>query len=244
MPKLTSQNPSGYRSPSDLGIPFDSHFIPTSPTVSVHAWVLKSGPDRPTFLFFHGNAGNIGFRLPNAYRMWKLGYNVVMVEYRGYGESPGDPKVNEEGLKRDAEEVLKWCRAEGRWFDGDNMFLFGRSLGGAVAFHLAEYAKREGIGLRGVVVENTFTSISDMVDRVMPIVAPLKGLVLRIGWDSKKIVGKLDVPVLFISGRSDELVPVEQMDELYGLAEGRRCGMRMKLARGGVCKNLGRGPNN
>ena len=62
-----------------------------------------------------------------------------------------------------------------------------RSLGGAVAFHLAAYCESKNINLAGVIVENTFLSIAKMVDTLMPLVAPLKPLVLRIGWDSEKV---------------------------------------------------------
>ena len=136
--------------------------------MQVHAWLLKADTkggsplddDAPaTFVFFHGNAGNIGFRLPNAYRMWKLGYNVLMVEYRGYGDSVGEGTgINEKGLKIDAEGVIDWISSCKR-VNSDKIFLFGRSLGGAVAFHLAEYAQRKNIRVRGVIVENTFTKL-------------------------------------------------------------------------------------
>ena len=69
--------------------------------------------------------------------------------------------------------------------DKSKIFLFGRSLGGAVAFHLAQYCELNSINIAGVVVENTFLSIAKMVDELMPLIAPLKPLVLRIGWNSE-----------------------------------------------------------
>ena len=64
--------------------------IPCADGVSIHAWLLLH-PDslsgrRSTLIFYHGNAGNVGFRLPNADKMFKLGFNVLQVEYRGYGD--------------------------------------------------------------------------------------------------------------------------------------------------------------
>jgi len=157
---------------------------------------------------------NIGLRLPNAARMHaELRANVLLVEYRGYGDSD-DADPTEEGFKKDAEASLRFVRAHPE-INGSKVFLFGRSLGGAVAFHLAGYAQREGMDLAGLVVENTFVSIPRMVDHLMPLVAIFKDLVCRIYWDSGKVVGGLDLPVLYLSGGKDELVPPGQMIELY-----------------------------
>ncbi|KAL7513597.1 hypothetical protein ACHAWX_000776 [Stephanocyclus meneghinianus] len=152
--------------------------------------------------------------------------NIWLIEYRGYGDSDGTP--SEAGLKLDAEGVWDYIIKNDnlQHVDPRKVFVFGRSLGGAVAFHLASYAERKHYSTRGaldtppplpagILVENTFTCISDMVDHLLPIVAPLKGLVLRISWDSFSIVPKLTVPTLFLAGAKDTLVPHEHMERLY-----------------------------
>lgn len=144
--------------------------------------------------------------------MQYLNANVLMVEYRGYGESDGSP--SEAGLKLDAEAALRFILKHPK-IDAANVFLFGRSLGGAVALHLADYAQQQRLPVAGVIVENTFTNIAEMVDHLMPVIAPLKGLVLRIRWDSMSIVPKLNTPVLYLAGASDELVPHDHMIRLY-----------------------------
>jgi abhydrolase domain-containing protein 13 len=174
----------------------------------------SSGPKIPTIVFFHGNAGNIGLRLPNALQMLQyLGANVLLVEYRGYGDSD-DAQINEAGLKLDSEAALQFIRTHPQ-VDPNQIFIFGRSLGGSVAFHLAQYAERKGIPIAGVIVENTFLSIAAMVDTLMPYVAPFKALILRIGWRSELIVPHLTVPILYLAGARDELVPHSHMLELY-----------------------------
>mmetsp|Transcript_119018 Transcript_119018/g.333396 ORF Transcript_119018/g.333396 Transcript_119018/m.333396 type:complete len:385 (+) Transcript_119018:151-1305(+) len=217
IPRRPSQNPRRYRSPSEHGIEFETHKIACSDGVSIHAWLLLRDPNRlndlPTIVFFHGNAGNIGLRLPNAIQMMQyLNANVLMVEYRGYGESDGSP--SEAGLKLDAEAALRFILKHPK-IDAANVFLFGRSLGGAVALHLADYAQQQRLPVAGVIVENTFTNIAEMVDHLMPVIAPLKGLVLRIRWDSMSIVPKLNTAVLYLAGASDELVPHDHMIRLY-----------------------------
>lgn len=201
-------------------IPFESHNIPCADGVSIHAWLLLRDKNRssqlPTILFFHGNAGNIGLRLPNAMEMMQyLNVNILMVEYRGYGDSDS-VRPNEAGLKLDAEAALRFILKHPD-IDAASIFLFGRSLGGAVAFHLAQYAEEQKLPLAGVMVENTFTNIADMVDQLMPYISPLKALVLRIRWDNLSIVKSLKVPVLYLAGARDELVPHSHMHLLHKL---------------------------
>jgi len=219
IPRRPSKNPRRYRSPNEHQVPFESHKIRCADGVKIHAWLMLRQPASeqvrmPTIVFFHGNAGNIGLRLPNALQMLQyLDVNVLLVEYRGYGNSD-DAQVNEAGLKLDAEAALKFIENHSS-VDPTQIFLFGRSLGGSVAFHLALYAERNNIPIAGVIVENTFLSISAMVDALMPYVAPFKALVLRIGWNSEQIVPHLTSPVLYLAGSKDELVPHNHMTELY-----------------------------
>lgn len=227
IPKSPSENPPRYRSPDEYQVPFESHMIRCKDGVSIHAWLMllhdapQSKPDnkkRPTIIFFHGNAGNIGLRLPNAVQMMKrLDVNVLLVEYRGYGDSDDDATVNEAGLKLDAQAALEFIRTttNTKQVDPNQIFIFGRSLGGSVAFHLALYAEQQEIPIAGVMVENTFLSISAMVDTLMPYVAPFKSLILRIGWNSEEIVPHVTSPVLYLAGAQDELVPHAQMLKLY-----------------------------
>lgn len=95
---------------------------------------------------------------------------------------------------------------------GSSLVPFGRSLGGAVAISLAH---RYSDNVKGIIVENTFLSIPDMVDVLMPWAAYIKHLVLRISWNSGELIKNLKHPILFISGDSDELVPPHQMRALY-----------------------------
>jgi len=217
IPRRPRDNPENYRSPAEHRIHFEDVKIPCSDGVSIHAWLMlrtEAKNPLPTFVYFHGNAGNIGLRLPNAMEMMRyLNVNVLLVEYRGYGDSDS-ASPNEAGLKLDGQAALEFARKHPK-LDPSKIFLFGRSLGGAVAFSLAQYAQQKQIPVAGVIVENTFTSIPDMVDHLMPFVAPLKGLILKMKWDSSVIVPNLQCPVLFLAGAADQLVPHGHMLQLY-----------------------------
>jgi pimeloyl-ACP methyl ester carboxylesterase len=217
IPRRPSQNPRRYRSPSEHQIPFESHKIECADGVTIHAWLLMREQVKnnlPTLVFFHGNAGNIGLRLPNALQMLQyLNANIFMVEYRGYGDSDS-VTPSEAGLKLDAQAALRFILKNDK-IDASKIFLFGRSLGGAVAVDLAQYAEQHQLPLAGVIVENTFKSISEMVDHMMPYIAPLKALVLRMRWDSSSIVPHLQLPVLYLAGAKDDLVPHSHMLQLH-----------------------------
>jgi abhydrolase domain-containing protein 13 len=219
-------NPRGYRSPLERQVPFENMYITCRDGVRIHAWLLlytRDGthtvPTSPTIVFFHGNAGNIGLRLPNAMQMvQQLQAHVLLVEYRGYGDSD-NVTPTEAGLQLDAEAAIDFIYHYPK-IDKSRIFLFGRSLGGGAAFHAAQYAQQQQLHppLAGVIVENTFTSIGAMVDHLMPWLSTLKWIVLRMHWHSDRIVPHLTVPILYVSGSKDQLVPPAHMRRLYDLS--------------------------
>jgi len=221
--------------------------IPCADGTSIHSWLLyhpehtnnnNNNNKLPTILFFHGNAGNIGMRLPNAIQMYHyLKANIWLIEYRGFGDSD-DAVINEAGLKMDAEAVWNYAHDNrNNNVDPKRLFVFGRSLGGAVAFHFGQYAQSQSTTtptttttatitstnnnnypyppLAGIIVENTFLSISEMVNHIMPYVAPFKSLILRMNWNSGAIAPTLGIPTLFLAGAKDTLVPHSHMLELF-----------------------------
>lgn len=117
-----------------------------------------------------------------------------MVSYRGYGSSEGSPSEN--GLKMDAKAALAYARDRTDVLDVSRLYLFGRSIGGACALAVAETPDAQRM-LRGVVVENTFTSIDDMIDHIMPALRFVKPL-NRNKWNSLDGIRKVTLPILFI----------------------------------------------
>ena len=111
---------------------------------------------------FHGNAGNIGHRVPIAKVLEEnLGCNVLMLEYRGYGLSTGTP--DEDGINIDAQTALDYIRNQ-KETGGGKIIVYGQSLGGAVAIQLV--AKNQETGdILALILENTFTSIKEMIPR-------------------------------------------------------------------------------
>jgi len=231
IPRSNKSNPRGYQSPVDYGFrkdeTYDENWIKTEDGVKIHSWLLYHGNDsfdKVTLVFFHGNAGNIGFRLPNAKEMYKkLDCNILLVEYRGYGDSD-DISPTEAGLKLDSEAAVEFIQKHPK-IDPTKIILFGRSLGGAVAFHVAKSwdqnnkKNEERQPLAGIIVENTFCSIDEMVDIIFPFLKPVKGPLLRMHWNSKEISRTLSsLSILYLAGEKDEIVPHSQMQDLYRLS--------------------------
>jgi fermentation-respiration switch protein FrsA (DUF1100 family) len=117
-------------------------------------------------------------------------------------------------LQLDAEAALEYAKKHPD-INSAKIVLFGRSLGGAVSLYLASKYQEE---ICATIVENSFTSISDMVDVLFPILTPIKKYILKIDWSSDKRIQTVTHPILFISGMKDELVPPAHMQKLYELA--------------------------
>mmetsp|Transcript_9326 Transcript_9326/g.14940 ORF Transcript_9326/g.14940 Transcript_9326/m.14940 type:complete len:402 (+) Transcript_9326:116-1321(+) len=226
------ENPENQRSPTEWTVPFESVRLKTEDGITIIAWLLTQ-PDFdlqrkvPTILCMHGNSGNMGRGLAQYASMFhNLGVNLLLLEYRGYGESEGEP--SEEGLILDAKAALSFLYSNPT-IDREQIFVFGQSLGGAVAASVAAstgdddaYAAR----IRGVVLENTFLSISAMAERVfLPLrLVPDKFMrpFLRSQWRTCDAVARIRAPILFLSGLHDHMVGPEQMKELYRIAKKRR----------------------
>ncbi|XP_026192700.1 alpha/beta hydrolase domain-containing protein WAV2 [Cyclospora cayetanensis] len=221
---LSSPNDDPYarRTPTRMKIPYEDVNITTSDGVNLHGWLLKqkSAQVAPTVIFFHGNAGNISHRLENLAAMYcETGANILIVDYRGYGKSEGSP--SEEGIYKDADAALTFAKQNQTV--GKNIFLFGRSLGGAVAIDLAH---RRGSEVKGLILENTFTSLEDVIYDLLPGLRHVRCVISalqRMHLESEKKMREINLPTLFISGRSDKLINPLQMDRLY-----EACGSPLK----------------
>ncbi|KAK3932243.1 Protein ABHD13 [Frankliniella fusca] len=211
--------------PTNLGMPNETVYIRSADGTLLHCFLIRQPEpictQAPTILFLHGNAGNVGNRLPNVLGLYKwLGANILLLEYRGFGLSKGKP--SEEGFYADARAALNYLHSRND-INNKEIIVFGRSLGGAVAIDVAscpEYSSK----IWAVVVENTFTSVPDMAKILIG--SYIRFLPL---WCHKnkflscdKII-RVTVPCLFLSGLSDDLVPPAMMDSLFN-----RCGSTTK----------------
>lgn len=151
--------------PRQFGISnYEDLHIPTPDGESLHALFIRPSRKRltesVTVIMFHGNAGNIGHRIPIAKVLEEtLGCNVLMMEYRGYGLSTGVPDEN--GLKIDGQTAIDYLRQRAETKD-TKIIVYGQSLGGALAINLVASNQDRG-EIAGLILENTFLSIKKLI---------------------------------------------------------------------------------
>ena len=174
----------------------------------VHAWFVPAETrGAPTVLFLHGARRNL---VGNQVRIehWRsLGLNVLAIDYRGFGNSTALLPSEATAL---ADASLAVAELRRREPDAGRRFLYGYSLGGAMAIAMAA----EHDGFAGVVVESTFTSIADLVRQSKWGWVPGLSLLVTQGFDSADRIRKVNEPLLFIHGTHDDVVPHTMSDEL------------------------------
>src|SRR5712691_8675187 len=182
---------------------------------SLHGWWVGSAAwDAKVLLYLHGNDGNVSTSMGEIAPLRELGYAVFMLDYRGYGASEG-AFPSEKTVYEDAEDA--WDFLRGRGIDPANVFIYGHSLGAAIAIELALHHPEAG----GLIVESGFTSIPDMA-KLRPQYALLPTQLLNQQFDSIGKVSRLRLPVLYLHGTSDEVVPFRMGEELYRASGGEK----------------------
>mmetsp|Transcript_32661 Transcript_32661/g.128313 ORF Transcript_32661/g.128313 Transcript_32661/m.128313 type:complete len:302 (+) Transcript_32661:1085-1990(+) len=150
---------------------FENVNVVTSDKVAITGWFIKNGQDTsrvPTVIYFHGTDKNASFRLRKAAELYRaVECNILLISYRGYGESMGRP--SEKGMCTDAETNMTYIRSRTD-IDQKNIWVYGESLGGAVALYFTEKFESE---IRGLILENTFTSLIDMIKYVHPLLVSI-----------------------------------------------------------------------
>ncbi|KAF9109353.1 hypothetical protein BGX27_007700 [Mortierella sp. AM989] len=205
--------------PSQYNMPFEDLTLETPDKVKIRAYMIKQPDDlhaksRPTILYLHANAGNMGHRLSIAEVFYKkFGCNVFMLSYRGYGLSEGSP--SEKGLRIDAKTALDYIKKD-PVLSETKLIAYGQSIGGAVSIDIV--ARNEDM-FSGLIVENTFLSLPKVIPHVLPMISKVSFLCHQI-WNSEQMIQQITrLPVLFLSGRKDELIPQAHMQELHRLLD-------------------------
>ena len=200
------------RTPSDIDLDYDDVFFSTSDGVRLNGWFVP-GKSEMTLLWFHGNAGNISHRLDNILLLHRrLGVNVSIFDYRGYGRSEG--RASERGIYLDAEAAIEYVVSRGDVNPEKELLLFGRSLGASVAVEMATRYQA-----RALILESPFTSIRAMAKSAYPYlpVGILTSLI-QARYDSLSKIGNARTSLMVLHGDIDEIVPVELGRELFDAA--------------------------
>jgi alpha-beta hydrolase superfamily lysophospholipase len=204
-----------HSTPADIGLRYDELWltVPAGGPESerVHGWWIPAADvAAPAMLYLHGARWSLSNNLHRISRLHRMGFSVLAIDYRGFGRSDGDLPSEEQAY---ADAQAAWERLRRLVPDTQRRFLYGHSLGGAVAIELA--TRNDDVA--GVIVESTFTSIRDMVDALGYTSISVDGLITQ-RFDSLAKVPAVRAPILFVHGTADRFVPPAMTEKLYAAA--------------------------
>lgn len=212
------------RDMQDVWIDFQSKV--TGQPVRLHAlWHEGPRPDAPVLMYLHGARWNVTGSAYRIQRMQALGFHVLAVDYRGFGKTSNETP-SESMAYEDAQVAWQWLAQH---HAQRPRFIFGHSLGGAVAIELATRVHDE----QGTIVEGTFTSVPDVFKSMRWGWLPVSGLITQ-RFESIDKVARIGSPLLVVHGSADRLVLPELGRRLYDAAASPK---RFLLVEGGSHHN-------
>ncbi len=191
--------------PRSIDLDYEVVLLDTEDGVRLHGWFVPAANSRGTLLFFHGNAGNISHRLDSLRLFHQLGLNVLIIDYRGYGQSEGRPE--EMGTYRDARAAWKYLVNQ-RGETPQRIVLFGRSLGASIAAWLATEQHPAAL-----ILESAFISIPELAADLYPWL-PGRWLA-RLQYPTRDYLARVNSPVLVAHSPQDEIIPYRHGQALY-----------------------------
>ena len=206
------------QTPADWGLGYEEVFLDTEDGLRLHGWYIPAPGSTQALIFFHGNAGNISHRGESVAIFHQLGLNVLIPDYRGYGRSQGKPA--EDGLYKDARAAWEYMSNE-QGFAPEDIILFGRSLGGAVAAELATHVQPGGL-----ILESTFSSANDMANVIFPVLSRL--ILIRYRFDVVSHIKRVSCPLLVLHSPRDEIIPFRLGEKIFKAATKPKYLVRMK----------------
>ncbi len=198
--------------PASEGLAYKEVTFQSSDGIRLSAWHLLSSAPKGTILFLHGNKQNISLDLDALKMFHGLGFNILTVDYRGYGKSEGNP--SEEGTYRDAQAAWDWLIGS-KQESPDRIVICGRSLGAAVAADLASKNAPKAL-----ILEAAFTSLPDAAQGLYPYF-PVK-LFSKYRYDTLSRLKSIRCPVLIVHSHDDEIIPFRHAQRLYAAVSGKK----------------------
>ncbi|GAB3542168.1 alpha/beta hydrolase [Noviherbaspirillum agri] len=196
---------------------------------SIHTWWWPAEQeDAPALLYLHGARWNLTGHLFRIEQLRAFGFSVLAIDYRGFGKSDGE-LPSEATVYEDAQ--IAWRHLSHLQPDPAKRFIYGHSLGGAVAVDLA--ARKKRVEAAGLIVESSFTSLADIARSLSYPWLPLQ-LVMSQKFDSINKIARVDMPVLIVHGSEDQYVKPHFSEKLYAAAKSRK---HLLMVEGGTHNN-------
>lgn len=208
-----------FATPENVQLKYDNFTIPSTDNVKLNAWLIHAKNEKPiaTILHFHGNGENISNHFLFFAWLAYLGFDVIEFDYRGYGLSTG--KISRSGLVQDGIAAIQWAQKNLR---SKEFFIIAQSLGGAVA--VPSFVIGNVTNVNALVLDSTFASYREVARLKLskfwltwPFQFPLSFLVTD-DLSSIHYIKSVNVPILFLHGEQDPIVPFESGYLLYAAA--------------------------
>ncbi len=212
-----------YETPGQYGIDYQPVEFNASDGTALFAWFLPArGQPKATILYLHGNGQNISAHFSNVAWMPAAGFNVLAIDYRGYGGSAGKPTLPGVQLDIDAAMRVLLARPD---VNQDRIIVFGQSLGGALAIHYVAHSAYKS-HIKAVVVDSSFADYRRIAQEKLAnlfITWPLQWLpTFTVNNDYAPIasVAALSpIPLLLIHGERDGIVALHHSQALFEAAQ-------------------------
>lgn len=203
--------------PAALNLEYEEVWIPvltaSGKTSQIHGWwIPAAAPEAEVWLYLHGNGSNIGDEVKRAFEFYQLGFSTLLIDYRGYGRSEGRFPT-ESSVYEDVQAAWNYL-IQIRQIPPEQIFVYGHSLGGAIAIELALRHPE----IAGLALEGTFTAMRSMVDYAYKFWMFPVDFLLHQRFDSLNKVRRLSMPILFIHGTADMTVPAHMSEALFAVA--------------------------
>lgn len=204
-----------FHTPSEFGLQFEEFTLPSLDETKLLAWWLPAqGQEKGTILFLHGNAENISTHVAAVAWLPKVGYSVLLFDYRGYGASEGSPSMD--GALLDVEAAIRYLAVT----KGRRFHFFGQSLGASLGvLALKDSAHQEAI--QSITLEGGFSSfrkiIADKLGEFWLLwpIQWLPGLFVPTPAPADLMKQLPRVPLLIMHGDEDEIVPAYHACKLF-----------------------------
>ena len=211
-----------FQTPDDIGLTYEDVYVTTQDNLTLHGWLLKAEKPKGIVFFLHGNAENISTHIQSVAWLPDAGYEVVLMDYRGYGKSEGHPDLPD--VFMDVEAFYKWLKSYSQSHNL-SVTILGQSLGAAISSYYFGSLPKQKVIYQGIILDSVFSGYRAIAKDVLNqqyLTWPLQFIVphfLPKDYDPQQFVEQIaPTPILFIHSPEDSIIPFQHGKTVYDKA--------------------------